>query len=51
MLDERCEIHRLKREFGLEKVRDDHPDLFSVEGIALAKSLAEQCFFREGPAT
>jgi len=33
---------------GLDKVRDDHLGLFSVEGIALAKCLAEQRFLRVG---
>jgi hypothetical protein len=38
----------LARMQGLEKVWDDHLGLFSVEGIALAKCLAEQCFLRVG---
>jgi len=48
VLDERCETTPPKRKFGLEKAWGDHPGLFSVEGIALAKCLAEQCFLRVG---
>ena len=36
--------HRTAR----EKAWGDHPGFFSVEGIALAKCLAEQCFLRVG---
>ena len=43
-----AKLHPPKRKFGLEEAWGDHPDLFLVEGIALAKCLAEQCFLRVG---